>query len=146
VLLAFLAVTAVINIALGYALARYLDRSALPASDDHSLELPTRQTTASIVADEPPPSAPAAQVEAAPTPAAVRSELSEAPNGSPSAPSQPAEHVESLPHDAEAGADAESPPVEHELLAGIEEFRSQLAQLKGGAEAAATQAPAVAQA
>lgn len=160
-MIAFVAITALVNIGLGYALAMYLGQAKSkhePSADEASttLTLPTRK----LSNHEPPvaTSTPAPATPAAPTATVER------PAESPPAPSMadaiaaamqqtaaaPAAEVDAeMATQAPTTADEAAAPVEHELLAGIEEFRSQLAQLKGSAgadQAAAPQAAAPAKA
>ncbi len=169
-MIAFLAVTTVINIALGYALAVYLGRAnmkvaaapALPANPATVGVLPTRR----LANQDAPNEAPAMSAPAAPVAPQIKAELPELVAKQPvateveSAPVAEQQPVFTAPVDAVAAqlaaqlpgeeplaedtatagepldSEAALPPaaqgVEQDLLAGIEEFRSQLAQLKGG--------------
>jgi hypothetical protein len=174
--LTYLAVSSVLNIALGYALAVYFGQTRAPQT------VPTTprpsspaSETAARAATTMPLAATAARLDPQPAPvqpaddkgwadAFLKSETATEPAPSESvaaalvAADSPATPVtaslanalgapdrqvaEELPVEEEESAAVEpapeSPEVEKELLAGIEEFRNQLAQLKGGAGEQAT--------
>lgn len=147
-MIAFLAITTVINIALGYALAIYLGNAKArleptTEAEGNTLTLPTRK----LATHEAPAQAPTTgTVESRPeslaAPSLADALMAEA-------------HEEPLDHAAAGMANEidlagraatgsppeEESPVEQELLAGIEEFRSQLAQLKGATSAEPAVAP-----
>lgn len=186
-MLTYLAVSSVLNIALGYALAVYLGQTRAPrtvmttprpSSPSSEPAAPTATTTPLAAtaarldpqtaptqpaedkgwaeaflkpetAAEPAPSEPVAAAPVAAIPMAaepVIADLTGAPQATPIADEMAAADrrpAEELPVEEEESAAVQpepaSPEVERELLAGIEEFRNQLAQLKSGT---AEQAPA----
>jgi hypothetical protein len=174
----YLAVSAVLNIALGYALAVYLGHTRMQTSDS----LTPRPATP-IAAAPPAPAATIVPVEpskpetaqakddkgwaesllrselaAEPVAAEVPVETAEAAAGAAGpvpAPAAELDDLESpaLPQPAMEDLDSASreraagpTEVEQELLAGIEEFRNQLAQLQSGAAGPAANRPAAVQA
>ncbi len=164
-MLAFLAITAVINIALGYALAVYLGKAqarpaTMAASAASPRSLPTRRLAGQGNPAEAPATAPPAAI--APSQPETSALVAEAPAvndaespaalGAPGVAASPsaAEETGLVASASEADAiddEHDNPltlpapaPVEMDLLAGIEEFRSQLAQLKGDAPAANAEA------
>jgi hypothetical protein len=120
----FVLVTSLLNIGLGYALAIYLGHGRLPWTGDEPSVLEEDEVD-DLIATEPPvvPSIPAPSP--APSVAEVQAPL-EAILASPPTP----------------GEDAAD--VEQEVLAGIEEFRSQLAQMKAQPSAEEPQQESVA--
>jgi hypothetical protein len=129
----FVVVTAALNIAVGYGLALYLGHAPLPRF--------RRAATAAATIDD----AFAPQAEfAAPEPTALSSDAAPAPGRGPIAAAAPTASASATasgnaPAPAPGGDSAE---LEHEVLAGIEEFRNQLAQMKGQPAAAAETADA----
>lgn len=115
----YVSVTAVLNIALGFALAMYLYRAgmlgaprpALAAEDAHHVE---------EVPHEPIPHEPVAHSEPSPV-APLPAPAVQEPIAAASAP------IAEEPETAEA---VPGPELEENVLAGIEEFRNQLAQMK----------------
>lgn len=115
-----------INIALGYGLAVYLRRAMEPTIGNRTVEpLPVSVPAAK----------PQVVTKVAPTPA-VKVEVTPA-----ATPVQPADEVapisapSSQPESAETAKDTKPPVDEENVLAGIEAFRAQLAQVKDGGNA-----------
>jgi hypothetical protein len=134
----FLTISALMNIGLGYWLATYLARekaraTAVAVGDDHSHavveehEAQTLPLQAALPMELPTPSA---AMPAAPQQVAA------------AMPAMPTSPVTQTPVAAEVSAAspiapaAEAPEIETEVLAGIEEFRNQLAQMKASPEGA----------
>jgi hypothetical protein len=123
----FLIVTSILNIALGYALAVYLGKAHAPAMwSESSATMPTAaiDLLSSVGQFSMAPKSPSRPVDATvASPSAVVGKIAEPPVGD--AVGSPIES-----HDEDAPF-ARSEVMEQELLAGIEEFRHQLSQLKG---------------
>jgi hypothetical protein len=143
----FLIITGLMNIALGYGLAMYLGGAHLPGrapqGDDfdnlHS-DVPLAEVTLTTISAAPAesaePAASAAAVAATPTaPPAATSASHPAGAASTAAGVEPATPAAAMPA---AGAE-----LEQEVLAGIEEFRNQLAQMKSQPTGAAPEPASV---
>ena len=127
VVIPFLIVTSIVNIALGYALAVYLGKAHAPAMwGESSATTPTAamDLLGSVGQFSMAPKSPSRPVDATvASPSAAAGRIAEQP-----ADDAAGSHLES--HDEDAPF-ARSEVMEQELLAGIEEFRNQLSQLKG---------------
>jgi hypothetical protein len=131
----FLVVTALINIALGYGLAVYFGHAGWPRAS-HAEE-PAPEHVADHVHEE--------ITIATPTPVATHVAASAPPTAS--APLTASAEVAAALAAAPAPAAEPTAPeaeLENEVLAGIEEFRSQLAQMKAQPSAGSTPAEAAA--
>jgi hypothetical protein len=129
--IAYLIVTSLINMSLGYALAVYLGRTRLHAADAAPTLLP--ESLQQVWRAEQPieQSAPTATTEAKSTtgPDERRTDVRSAP--------WRGEDDDVTQESAQAGdglSASDAPMMEKDLLAGIEEFRLQLAKIKGHAE------------
>ena len=129
----FLIVTSIINISLGYALAIYLGRASVQSApseasnSDNAADSMSAFAAAGMTADNRNFSWPPESIVAGST-------SSFGPLGD--APAAPADAQTMLHTPATAAHEsvhARTAEMEQELLAGIEEFRNQLAQLKGQA-------------
>ena len=126
----YLVMTSLVNLSLGFALAIYLGRA-----DFSSLSFAWRRrrhatpapTEAAAAVDSDAAQRRGGRREAAwPTSGMVEEEIA--------APVADKSHIpDSPPPLADSPATPEEPPLETNVLAGIEEFRSQLAQMKGDA-------------
>ncbi len=132
----FLALSALVNIALGYGLAIFLGHARMKQGNQ-SEELPHIDSYAepmqAAIPEPMAPPAPAPDMHAPPTPMPAPAEVAAV---APPVAAAPAEPV--------AAAAEESAELETDVLAGIEEFRNQLAQMKAqpeGTEAAAAPMP-----
>ena len=134
----FLTLSALMNIGLGYWLATYLARekaraSAVAMGDDHA------QLLVEEHAAQAHPLQAALPIELQVSSAAMTTEAQQVAAAMPAMPIAP---VTTMPVAAEVGAPspmapaADAPELETEVLAGIEEFRNQLAQMKGSPEVA----------
>ena len=123
-MIAFLVVTSIINLALGYALAVYLRagsaRSTGMEPDDLTAASASVPTPLSSFQQNRPPWM---QTATSPMAGAGAQQPETSPEVAPMAPLAAVQEAEG-PQTATSG-------MEQELLAGIEEFRNQLAQLKG---------------
>jgi hypothetical protein len=129
----FLIVTSIINISLGYALAMYLGRASAPTAPSNA---PAADVTAvsmsdlaaaSMTADSRNFSWPAESIVAGSS--SSFGSFGEAPEASADASTL----LNTPATEAHEAVQARTAEMEQELLAGIEEFRNQLAQLKGQA-------------
>lgn len=130
----FLTISALMNIGLGYWLATYLAREKARAS------AAAITVAAPEVHQEHDPSVHAAAVELPPMAPAMPSlpqpvVAAAAPTPAPAA-APPQAPAAIAPPAGQEAAVAPAPELETEVLAGIEEFRNQLAQMKGTPEAA----------
>jgi hypothetical protein len=138
----FLTISALVNIGLGYWLATYLAREKARAGFDMPADVPADaavespaehgQHVHSVLPGEMPTAVPAMPMMVQPM-AAVAA-MSPAPTAVAVAPAPVAVEAPADPVTAAAAADA--PELETEVLAGIEEFRNQLAQMKATPDAA----------
>jgi hypothetical protein len=136
----FLLVTALINISLGYGLAIYLGHAGWPSRGGAPIDAAVHEPETAnhdghaaplLTPYVAPPQAAAPVAAAAPAaPAAVT--LAPAPTAEPAMPAAPALAA------AIAQAEPETAELEQDVLAGIEEFRNQLAQMKAQPGAAAS--------
>ena len=147
-MIAYLIVTSLINMSLGYALAVYVNRARLQAAD--AAQAPLHDALHDEVRTEQPieqlaPTAPApAEVSSAASADDRRTNERHATwlanDDSPSLArmAAPIEAAAARPAAAAPAADSamasDAPMLEKDLLAGIEEFRLQLAKIKGHAE------------
>jgi hypothetical protein len=128
----FLTISALVNIGLGYWLATYLARekarAGVGAPIDATVDTDVDSHAQAMDAALPPESSPALPTMAQPMAAA------------PSLPAAPTAVAPAMAPVAVAAppttAPAEAPELETEVLAGIEEFRNQLAQMKATPDAA----------
>ena len=121
----FLIVTAILNIALGYALAVYLGKANAPTTWREMFATPPAIETTSFAAQF-------AMLQNDRSRAI--DEVSSSTYATPQTAEQPAEdatHSTIMANQADDEPFAPAEVMEQELLAGIEEFRNQLSQLKG---------------
>ncbi|HEX6962745.1 MAG TPA: hypothetical protein VF175_12820, partial [Lacipirellula sp.] len=126
-MIAFLVITTIINIALGYALAVYLGGVSATSSTEEPYERPAEAKPA-VAAPQSAERVAAAALANAFSAAAASASFAPSPTPEAAAPiaASPSHQEE---QEAEPGQNRTS-EVEQGLLAGIEEFRNQLAQLK----------------
>ena len=142
-MIAFLVVTSIINLSLGYALACYLGRTQLAAASTVDPGLTAIESTPLALAQsEPVEAAEPAEQRRTEQRTAVWTPLDDV-SSSDSHQLAPAEanqvtspqtamaSVETVATTLSKAAAAVEPEVEQEMLAGIEEFRNQLAKIKG---------------
>jgi hypothetical protein len=142
----FLVVTALVNIALGYGLAMYLGHPEWPlrrkavAGPPVEGPLPEEEEELTVVVGAKPTVTAAAAPMPTPSPAPEQAIA-----GAPAIVAEaPAASVAATPTATSGEAAAAEPEIEQQMLAGIEEFRNQLAQMKAQPEATATPAGAAA--
>ena len=129
----FLIVTSIINILLGYALAMYLGRASTQAAPSNA---PTADDAADSVSDFAAAGmTPETRNFSWPAESIVAGSISNfGPFGqTPQAPGEASTMLHTPATEAHEAVHARTAEMEQELLAGIEEFRNQLAQLKGQA-------------
>jgi hypothetical protein len=124
----FLIVTAIVNVALGYALAVYLGRASAPTLREMFARTPI--STPAIEANSFAEQFSMLQSDRS---RAIDEVSAFAPDARQTTerPAQEAKLTPTAAHEADEPSFAGADVMEQELLAGIEEFRNQLAQLKG---------------